>query len=509
MHMRINILNPAFNVTQDKGDELTNNVQERTCSKFTYICPKLAALTLWYEFYYDVWLGGKYVFKIQELHKQYGPIIRINPYELHVETPQFYEELYAGSSKRRDKYPWHNKWAANDSSAWGSIDHDVRRMRRGVINPFFSKASVRRLQPVIQEQVDKLLSRIKEFKVSGKPLTISLAYVSLSSDVIASYAFGKSYQRLEQEDFDPAYAQSMHEGTAAMHFNKQIYWPFALLVALPHWLALSIAPGVSMYIGFILDCEKAIKAIKNDLRDPSAETSHPTLFHELLQGDVPAREKSVNRLVQEAQIVVSAGTETTAWCLSVITFHLLSNPASLEKLRKELQEAIPDLDEPVSVEKIEQLPYLTACIQEGLRLSYGVSTRLPRVSPVDVMVFNDGKKDWHIPAGMTSYLIHHNESLFPNSHEYIPQRWIDNPRLDKYLVSFSKGTRQCVGINLAYAELYTTLANIFRRYGGPESVGPEGILELFETMKEDVEIAADMFIPFVKKGSKGIRVFVK
>lgn len=77
------------------------------------------------------------------------------------------------------------------------------------------------------------------------------------------------------------------------------------------------------------------------------------------------------------------------------------------------------------------------------------------------------------------------------------------------MVSFTKGTRQCVGINLAYAELYTCLASIFRRYGGPESMGPEGRLELFETTKEDVEMAADMFIPFVKPGSKGIRVLVK
>lgn len=106
---------------------------------------------------------------------------------------------------------------------------------------------------------------------------------------------------------------------------------------------------------------------------------------------------------------------------------------------------------------------------------------------------------------MTSHLIHHNESIFPNSHEYIPQRWIDNPRLDQLLVSFSKGTRQCVGINLAYAELYTTLANIFRRYGGPE----EGRFELLETTGEVVEIVADMFLPFVKKGSKEIRVFAK
>jgi len=40
-------------------------------------------------------------------------------------------------------------------------------------------------------------------------------------------------------------------------------------------------------------------------------------------------------------------------------------------------------------------------------------------------------------------------------------------------------------------------------------MGPEGMLELFEFTKEDVEMVADMFIPFVKKGSKGMRVLVK
>lgn len=34
--------------------------------------PKLAAATLWYEFYYDVILQGHYTFKIKELHKKYG-----------------------------------------------------------------------------------------------------------------------------------------------------------------------------------------------------------------------------------------------------------------------------------------------------------------------------------------------------------------------------------------------------------------------------------------------------
>jgi hypothetical protein len=193
----------------------------------------------------------------------------------------------------------------------------------------------------------------------------------------------------------------MHEGTAAAHFNKQIFWPFQLLLSLPDWLATKLAPGLYLYIAFIRDCETQIRAIIDGSNEKQANTSHPTVFHELPESNVlPAREKRLNRLVQEGQIIVSAGTETTSWCLSIITFHLLSNPAILERLRRELEEAIPDLEKLVPVEKLEQLPYLTACIQEGLRLSYGVSTRLARISPENVMIFNDGKKDWHIPPGV-------------------------------------------------------------------------------------------------------------
>jgi hypothetical protein len=34
--------------------------------------PKLAAVTFWYEFYYDACMGGQYCFKIDELHDTYG-----------------------------------------------------------------------------------------------------------------------------------------------------------------------------------------------------------------------------------------------------------------------------------------------------------------------------------------------------------------------------------------------------------------------------------------------------
>lgn len=54
-------------------------------------------------------------------------------------------------------------------------------MRRSALSPFFSKASVRRLQPVIWEKVDKLLRRLDEFKNTGQPVRMDIAYAAFTN----------------------------------------------------------------------------------------------------------------------------------------------------------------------------------------------------------------------------------------------------------------------------------------------------------------------------------------
>jgi cytochrome P450 len=112
---------------------------------------------------------------------------------------------------------------------------------------------------------------------------------------------------------------------------------------------------------------------------------------------------------------------------------------------------------------------------------------------------------------MTSYDVHHDEAVFPDSHQFKPERWIQNPGLERYLVSFGKGTRQCLGMSLAYAELYMTLGKLFRWLGSSEvrGEGDLGVLKLWETNRSDVQMVAEVLVPFVKQGSKGVRAIIR
>ena len=241
-----------------------------------------------------------------------------------------------------------------------------------------------------------------------------------------------------------------------------------------------------------------------------------TIFHGMLQSDLPESEKSSARLADEAMNLLSAGTDSTANTLAVIVYHLLSNPDKLQKLQAELRGALPP-DSLTDFSKIETLPYLSAVIQEGLRLHPAVATRQERVAPEEELVYTDEKsqKTYRIPAGtcmaMNPVLLSRLPEVYPSPQEFRPERFLDNPKLKRYQLTFSRGTRICVGINLAYQELYMILAALFRRYDSWDGTGKQQslTLELFETTRRDVDCEKDLVTEVVSLDSKGVRVFVR
>ncbi|KAI0839698.1 putative cytochrome P450 [Hypoxylon sp. FL0890] len=481
--------------------------------------PKLAAATVWYEFYYDGIKGGQYTFKIQEMHEKYGPIIRISPEELHCNDPAFIDTLYAGGSARRDKYAYFATQFGISESTFGTVDHNLHRLRRGAINRFFSKASVSKLEPMIHDKIDLLCEQLQTHLGDKNPVQLNMAFSCFTTDVVATYAFAKSYDFLADASFERNFHETMMSGAYLGTYFKQFPFLIPLMNSLPDsWVAV-LNPAMGCYLRWQHGFETQIREIKEQKKTGKTtakhDNSHVSIFDELLESDLPDREKSTTRLWQECQAVISAGTETVAWTLSVIFFHVLNDRNVYEKLMAELENAIPNPASRPSRNNLEKLPYLNACISEGLRLSYGVCSRLQRISPDSALLYRSSdmvhaaRSEYVIPrgtpVGMTSVLVHHNSELFPRSSEFDPKRWLGaqgriDRTLEKYLISFSRGSRQCVGINLAHAELFMVTSLLFRR------LGPR--LKLYETRLDDVEVLHDFFLPTPKLDSKGIRVLL-
>lgn len=128
-------------------------------------------------------------------------------------------------------------------------------------------------------------------------------------------------------------------------------------------------------------------------------------------------------------------------------------------------------------------------IKEGLRLSFGVMSRLPRVVPSPGATFYDH----FLPAGtaisMSGWMMHRDPEVFPDPMTFDPERWMKGPeefrRLDRNMVPFGRGSRQCVGMPLAYAELYITLGTLFRRF-------PRG-LAVWKTTQDTMQDYEDYF----------------
>jgi cytochrome P450 len=241
--------------------------------------------------------------------------------------------------------------------------------------------------------------------------------------------------------------------------------------------------------------------------DVAQHIGHKSIFHSLLNSNLPPIETTNERLVQEAASVITAGSATTAMALSRTTYELLSRPSELDRLCAELDQIEESQGGQLSVHQLEQLPYLRGVINEGLRLTYGTAHRLMRISPDTPIQY----KSWTIPAGtpvgMSNMFMHDNEAIFPSPRSLLPERWLGEQQeqraLERYLVPFSSGSRRCVGANLAYIEILLTLYALFR----PGGVGRR--MQLSETTIEDVEIYHDLFNAFPKASSRGVRVLIE
>ncbi|KAL8933993.1 MAG: hypothetical protein Q9216_006123 [Gyalolechia sp. 2 TL-2023] len=418
--------------------------------------PKIAAATKWYECYMDIikGQGGQFKWEIDRMHSEFGPVVRINPDEIHVDDPSWFQVLHAGPTTR-DRYPPAAKMLGITSAAFSTIPHDLHRMRRSAINSYFSKSSIEDLEAYIHQRVELLCDRLRSSLHKG-PVDVHAIFLAYSNDSVCEYSFDYSMNLLEDSGRALDWKMTIDAIASLTPLIKQFPWIIPLVRKIPLLLLRAVSPKLtrilSLQAEMDLEASQAIQRIRRSnvterpqTQEGKLEGNKPRLFQQILESNLPAHEKTSSRMGQEGFSVIAAGGETVARTLTVLTYHLLANPDLLLKLRQELKCAQPDLLTPLSFHELERLPWLT-------------------------------------PVGMTMMNVLHNPEIYPSPHTFDPSRWLNlgpNASQNQHFICY--------------------VAAVFRRFE----------LELYDTERmRDVESTRDCFIGEIRKGSRGVRVRV-
>ncbi|KAK6524656.1 hypothetical protein TWF281_011558 [Arthrobotrys megalospora] len=346
------------------------------------------------------------------------------------------------------------------------VDFHQAHLRRGALQPYFSKQSVRKLEGLINSKISKFLNRLDDMDT----INISRGFRCLACDVITTYSYEQCFEALEDVEFCPdwlrAFESLLDSPAVAEIFPSIIIFFTWLFEKLPRTTIRKISPSISSVLDFTDQCCTAV--MRQKARWDAGETDMVTIFKQLFQDDLKKGRKASTdyELAADALLTVSAGMDTTGHALTLATYYLIKNPSIQRKLLDELKTVMKTPTADVSDETLEQLPFLQACLKESLRFSHGAPGPLPRDVPADGAII----MGHYLPAGTTTatsqYFYHTNPKVFPEPLKFNPERWLaeDTKELERYFVPFSRGARVCIGLNLAWAELSLTLARLIRRY---------------------------------------------
>lgn len=261
---------------------------------------------------------------------------------------------------------------------------------------------------------------------------------------------------------------------------------------------------------------KSKSSTEKDSSKSSQSAGKESVYSSVLDSPIlPPAEKTLLRLEQEGALLVLAGTESPAKTLNIIFYHLAANPSMAAKLRTETS-TVPA---PFSWTQLEQLPYLSAILEEGNRLSFGVTARLARLAPDQQLTYTPSEyvttpsprnpnKSYTIPPNtpisITTLSAHTcpHPAVFPDPYTFDPTRWLSDAgraRRTRFQTAFGRGGRRCLGVELARAELYLVTAALVRGFD----------FELWKTGERDVAFEHDFQVAMPSMGSMGVRVKAK
>ncbi|KAK5991453.1 Cytochrome P450 monooxygenase dtxS2 [Cladobotryum mycophilum] len=405
-------------------------------------------------------IRGKADHAIVALHERLGPVVRITPDTLSFTTMTAWRDIYGTGHAELPKHIYKGSGMEERPNIITANSRDHHRFRRALM-PAFTNDALGRQEPLITGYTDLLIKRLREIATStNSTADISKWYTMTTFDIFGDLAYGESFNALE--------TGKVHPWIKALGDMKFL-------------VPLMVFPGISWLLIPLLTTTEQRESLSQHQQRSMALTYKRIKNKEVQErGDIMTfvlREHGEDQGLSDfemacnADIIISAGSETTGTAMTGITYYLLRNPDKLEKCVNEIRGAFGSQESINFKDTNYKLPYLMACIEEGLRLYPPVPTALLRETLPGRPTLIDGNL---IPEKTVVAVHHlstyHSENNFHDAKNFRPERWLPEVHSDpsspfyndnrNCLKPFSYGPRNCIGRNLAYHEMRLILSKV-------------------------------------------------
>ncbi|CZT11981.1 related to isotrichodermin C-15 hydroxylase (cytochrome P-450 monooxygenase CYP65A1) [Rhynchosporium agropyri] len=401
--------------------------------------------------YYQI--RGTLHHQLASLHTTYGPIIRTGPYNLSYSTGDAWGDIY----EARPQLKKFGKVIPDSSSGAHSIlsvpdDSNHKRIRHNFA-PGFSDKALREQEPRITTYIDILINKLRDI---NEPVDIAELLQFASVDIIGDLIFGGPFQCLEHSTLHASHSHLKHLDT----FMLKLRIGMVNFEPLDRLLFFCIKRPGSFQGAERIHRTFVSKKVGSRMQSREVRTDFMTYAIENMHTENGISRKELD---ETSAVLVLAGSETTATTMAGLLYFVLREPSIRRTLVKEIRDAF-SCETEITIGRVSNLQYLSAVVQETLRLLPPAVQNIPRITPSQGHTIAGQYVPGFTVVGISHWATYHSENNFRDSSYFLPARWLGEETYTKDHKSsfkpFSSGPRNCLGMNLAVSEIKLIAARL-------------------------------------------------
>lgn len=330
------------------------------------------------------------------------------------------------------------------------------RQRRALAHAF-SKQALLEQEPILRGYVELFVTRLREMAHKGEAANMVSWFNFCTFDIIGDLSFGEPFGCLREG-----------EGSESANWVVLVYQ--AIKSGAIEQATRRFAKPGSLTQRFLMWCiptivrERRFRHLRNStektVKRLNTKTEHRDFIWYILKQREKKNEVSDDEVIMNAALFIVAGSETTATELCGLTNYLIRNPVIFQNLKDELRSACKT-EADINIDVLAGLPYMNACIEEGLRIFPPVPIGLLRTVPKGGSLIDGHAVPANTSVCVSSWGAAHSAANFSEPDRFLPERFLDDPAskakyasdIKKAAQPFSTGPRGCIGRNLTYVEL--------------------------------------------------------